>query len=164
MNGYVLSVTSAAVGAGAILMLCPENPRIKKYLNFLVSLCLLCTLLLPLRDAIGKIPELLESLPVDGAEYIETDVSGAEYLISALNDELSLAAERDIYAKFGAQATVTCGIEYTEKENEARLYEMTVTLRDGKKWLEADIEKYLGTLYGCDIKIEEVKKSSDRGN
>lgn len=153
MKNYVLSVTVTAIGAGALLMLSPENPRIKKYLNFLVSLCLLCTLLLPLGDAIGQIPSLFDTLPVDGAAYIETEVSPAEYLVSALKDELSLAAEQDIYAKFGIEAKVGCGIEYIEERSEARLYEMTVTVSDAKEWIRSDIEKYLGKLYGCEVTV-----------
>ena len=154
MNSYILSVTAAAVGAGAILMLSPEKPGIKKYLNFLVSLCLLCTMLLPLGDAIGEIPSLIESIPAVGEVYVETEISPAEYLVCALKDELSLAAQRDMYAKFGIDAKVECGIEYNEEKREARLYEMTVAISDAGKWAVSDIEKYLGDLYGCEVCAE----------
>ncbi len=55
---FVYSVLIVSVSGAIISMFAPENHRVSKYLNFLVSLVVTSVLLLPMSSVVGKLPQL----------------------------------------------------------------------------------------------------------
>lgn len=155
MSGYFGSISAVAIGAGAILLLCPDDPGIKKYLNFLVSLCMVCTLLLPIKDTIGTLPSLIDRAKISAASAKSVEVTN-EYLIYALKEEIALAVRQDVSNRFGiADSNVSCEIEYIPETNEARLISIEVIIHKGGKCAVSDVSRYIGEIYDCDVNVTE---------
>ncbi|MDD6265825.1 MAG: hypothetical protein PUB34_05965 [Clostridia bacterium] len=154
MTEWFQSITVVAVSSGIMLLLCNQKSKTKKYLEYLIGICVLCSMILPVYRAVGKIPKLLDSISVNANMSGAYQTDSEDLLIGILTDEIESSVKKDIARRFQVEVNrVQCNIEYNKADKEAVLCGLIITVSGDYPKIESDIAKYLKSLYDCDITV-----------
>ncbi len=97
MNGFIMSLISAAAVTGIIEGFVPEkNGGMKRYLRYLIALAILLTLFSPLKSLISMIPEYTSR------SSGEVDYSSVEAM-ARVNSLIALHIAESVAEKFGLE-------------------------------------------------------------
>lgn len=155
---FIKSFCVVAVSGGLAMLISPEG-NVKKYVKFIISLCVVCALLSPILSFSGKLPQYLENIEFEVQKEAE-DVSVEVYSDVALVAKENIEAEvenllasnfdyekEDIYVVATLDCTNLSAIKITD---------ITVFLADiGKK---DDVSDYLSELFLQTANIHIMKK------
>ncbi|MBQ7499953.1 MAG: hypothetical protein IJT91_03570 [Clostridia bacterium] len=146
---YSLMILSAAAG---IVELIASGSRFEKPVRLVVSLCLCCALLLPVRSAVtgaGTLPG------IDGdngvSEKFKWDDSLLEEMIASNIENNIIEAIGNKFGFKDIECRVTAG---KNERGEFIVEKVTVTFKDRGDWYRsADVKKYIEELVGSDTEV-----------
>lgn len=140
INGFIISLISAAAVSGIIEGIVPEkNGEMKKYLRYLIALAILLTLLSPLKELVGAIPEYTKAA-LDEFDYSSVEAAARVNSLIALHIADAVAERFDIDA------------DLISAELSSELEMIRLSVPKGFGIFASDIEDYISSSY--DIKAE----------
>lgn len=154
---YFLCVMSAAVAAGIIGMLAPEGSGVGKYVKFAVSLCVLLSVLAPLRPAIEYLYALSETdaeMMID--ESIEKYTDSTNKLIIEQNVNVVInTIKQKLLEKFDIPAhECEVSVDTKEESGEVSVSKITVVLSGYSMWKDPkEISSFVSELCGCECEV-----------
>ena len=82
LSGFVLSVLTVCVISGIVIGVSPEG-AMKKYINYIISLCVLAAIITPIISIFSSVPQYSEDIERIFEEHKETDTDAEAKLIEA---------------------------------------------------------------------------------
>lgn len=159
MREYLMSVIGAALIAGVISTLVPggNGEGLKKYVNLIVALCVLCVLLAPVGSLLGYLDGAAEGDFDDWLGGAETDFDGRyrDTLLKVGKENIESGVKTILAEKFGipeSECVVTATVTQADGELELLALEITLSGRSVLKDPYA-IEKYISELLGCECDV-----------
>lgn len=155
---FIYGFISICVGAGVVTRLAPDG-TIKKYLKYIVSLCVLAAMLSPLINAFGIIAKVDTSIIFDDVQY-ESKQSAEEILVENEKKRIENAIEDDIERRWNMEnGSVSANVSINTQNLQAiEINEIKITLADMAKCDE--IREYIdGLFYGtAKVTVSGVKE------
>lgn len=158
MREYLMSVIGAALIAGVISTIVPagNGEGLKKYVNLIGALCVLCVLLAPVGGVLeyigGAAEQNFEGWLEGGGDY---DRRYRELLLSVGKENIESGIKALLGERFGipeGECRVTASVR--EKDGELELLGIEITL-SGRSVLKDPyaIEKYISDLLDCGCSV-----------
>lgn len=157
MNSYILAIIAISIVGGFVSNLIPpKNIRLKKYLNFIISLIFLTIMISPIKNVIDKASILKENVD----SFISSISSNVDYtnnlIIHTSIDKISLGIKEAILNEFKFQSDdIEIMIYYNEDYTEAiEINMIEIYLYDSATWIdEKKIKDFTEGLISCDVTI-----------
>ena len=99
LSGFVLSVLTVCVISGIVIGVSPEG-AMKKYINYIISLCVLAAIITPIISIFSSGPQYSEDIERIFEEHKETDTDAEAKLIEAQKAAVETAIRDTIVKKF----------------------------------------------------------------
>lgn len=99
LSGFVLSVLTVCVISGIVIGVSPEG-AMKKYINYIISLCVLAAIITPIISIFSSVPQYSEDIERIFEEHKETDTDAEAKLIEAQKAAVETAIRDTIVKKF----------------------------------------------------------------
>lgn len=156
---YVLSVITASFAAGMFGILSPEKSGTGKYVKFLISLALILSVILPLRDA----ADLIISFVSDPAAAYEIADGGLEKYVDRTNERIieqstetiGSVIKKELKEKLGIPAR-ECDVtlEFDKGSEELKLKKVNVFLSGYSMWKDPkEIKSLVFELTGSECEV-----------
>ena len=143
---FVLSVLTVCVISGVAVGLAPEG-SIKKYIKFIVSLCVLAAILTPLIGVISSIPSVgEESSEIFGKKGEESGEYG-EKQIEAQKAAIEAAICDIVSSKFGIDKGAVSVSITIDAQNISAIEIREIKINVKSKCNTAEIENYIGEMF-----------------
>jgi hypothetical protein len=131
--------------AGIFHAMSPEGAQ-KKYIHFVISLCVLTSLVGPMLSVVSSLPEFLEDVEL-GLEENQFDMDALldDAVVSASKENIENAISSMISQKFGISTeniTVSIFLDAEDLSN-IQILSVNVRVEDATYVKRAEIEKYL---------------------
>ena len=156
LSGFVLSVLTVCVISGIVIGVSPEG-AMKKYINYIISLCVLAAIITPIISIFSSVPQYSEDIERIFEEHKETDTDAEAKLIEAQK-----AIRDTIVKKFDIgedRIFVEIAIDSTNKSAiEIRYIDISVK----GKCPSGEIKKYIEEMFYGTAKVT-VSEVSDGG-
>ena len=156
LSGFVLSVLTVCVISGIVIGVSPEG-AMKKYINYIISLCVLAAIITPIISIFSSVPQYSEDIERIFEEHKETDTDAEAKLIEA-----QTAIRDTIVKKFDIgedRIFVEIAIDSTNKSAiEIRYIDISVK----GKCPSGEIKKYIEEMFYGTAKVT-VSEVSDGG-
>ena len=160
MNSYIFAIiTISIVGGITTSLIPPNNIRIKKHLNLVISLIFLIILIAPIKKTIDKTSIIKENID----SFIESINSNVEYtnnlIVNTSIDKISLGIKEAIVNEFNFKDDyLKIVIDYNKDNIEAiQIIKVEIYLFNEATWSdESKIQEFIEKLINCDVKI--IKK------
>ncbi len=162
MSGYIYSIVIAAVAMGIVLIISPSNGGLKKHIQLIASVFLICLLIKPTLEFFDAVKELTQNsssiLPSDDGELYDKYESIYEnYLDGEYGENIGEAVKDVLYEKFSIKKE-NCRVLTKFKSGEiagVRLPEtITVILSGSAKLLDPEpVRVFVQELFGCEVKL-----------
>ena len=154
VRDFVYSLLIVSVSCSVVTMIMPENPRVSKYLNFLISIVVTSVLLFPLCNALGKLPQLnTVDIEVDSGQAdlsLYTDAILKEACVK-IEDEV-----RDMLKERFDTEPEDVNVISNNDHQALKVEEITVVYSVDKKLLFSDTVNYIKDLFGTDCEVRVV--------
>lgn len=156
--GEIIVITAIS---GILFTAAPEG-NIKKYINFVLSVCILAAVIAPMLGVIAKLPSEIryreddfKDVSADEKEHLESA------LVSASKKEIERAIGSLVCTKFGFDdRSVTVDITLDDRNKEAiEIIKIQITVPDGTK--KKEISSYMSDMFlgKSKILVEEGRSS-----
>ena len=159
LSGFVLSVLTVCVISGIVIGVSPEG-AMKKYINYIISLCVLAAIITPIISIFSSVPQYSEDIERIFEEHKETDTDAEAKLIEA--QKAAVAIRDTIVKKFDIgedRIFVEIAIDSTNKSAiEIRYIDISVK----GKCPSGEIKKYIEEMFYGTAKVT-VSEVSDGG-
>ncbi len=154
VRDFVYSLLIVSVSCSVVTMIMPENPRVSKYLNFLISIVVTSVLLFPLCNALGKLPQLnTVDIEVDSGQAdlsLYTDAILKEACVK-IEDEV-----RDMLKERFDTEPEDVNVISNNDHQALKVEEITVVYSVDKKLLFSDTVNYIKDIFGTDCEVRVV--------
>lgn len=154
VRDFVYSLLIVSVSCSVVTMIMPENPRVSKYLYFLISLVVTSVLLFPLCNALGKLPQLnTVDIEVDAGQAdlsLYTDAILKEACVK-IEDEV-----RDMLKERFDTEPEDVNVISNNDHQALKVEEITVVYSVDKKLLFSDTVNYIKDIFGTDCEVRVV--------
>ena len=154
VRDFVYSLLIVSVSCSVVTMIMPENPRVSKYLNFLISIVVTSVLLFPLCNALGKLPQLnTVDIEVDAGQAdlsLYTDAILKEACVK-IEDEV-----RDMLKERFDTEPQDVNVISNNDHQALKVEEITVVYSVDKKLLFSDTVNYIKDIFGTDCEVRVV--------
>lgn len=154
VRDFVYSLLIVSVSCSVVTMIMPENPRVSKYLNFLISIVVTSVLLFPLCNALGKLPQLnTVDIEVDAGQAdlsLYTDAILKEACVK-IEDEV-----RDMLKERFDTEPEDVNVISNNDHQALKVEEITVVYSVDKKLLFSDTVNYIKDIFGTDCEVRVV--------
>ena len=154
VRDFVYSLLIVSVSCSVVTMIMPENPRVSKYLNFLISIVVTSVLLFPLCNALSKLPQLnTVDIEVDAGQAdlsLYTDAILKEACVK-IEDEV-----RDMLKERFDTEPEDVNVISNNDHQALKVEEITVVYSVDKKLLFSDTVNYIKDLFGTDCEVRVV--------
>ena len=161
LSGFVLSVLTVCVISGIVIGVSPEG-AMKKYINYIISLCVLAAIITPIISIFSSVPQYSEDIERIFEEHKETDTDAEAKLIEAQKAAVETAIRDTIVKKFDIgedRIFVEIAIDSTNKSAiEIRYIDISVK----GKCPSEEIKKYIEEMFYGTAKVT-VSEVSDGG-
>ena len=161
LSGFVLSVLTVCVISGIVIGVSPEG-AMKKYINYIISLCVLAAIITPIISIFSSVPQYSEDIERIFEEHKETDTDAEAKLIEAQKAAVETAIRDTIVKKFDIgedRIFVEIAIDSTNKSAiEIRYIDISVKV----KCPSGEIKKYIEEMFYGTAKVT-VSEVSDGG-
>lgn len=161
LSGFVLSVLTVCVISGIVIGVSPEG-AMKKYINYIISLCVLAAIITPIISIFSSVPQYSEDIERIFEEHKETDTDAEAKLIEAQKAAVETAIRDTIVKKFDIgedRIYVEITIDSTNKSAiEIRYIDISVK----GKCPSGEITKYIEEMFYGTAKVT-VSEVSDGG-
>ena len=161
LSGFVLSVLTVCVISGIVIGVSPEG-AMKKYINYIISLCVLAAIIPPIISIFSSVPQYSEDIERIFEEHKETDTDAEAKLIEAQKAAVETAIRDTIVKKFDIgedRIFVEIAIDSTNKSAiEIRYIDISVK----GKCPSGEIKKYIEEMFYGTAKVT-VSEVSDGG-
>mgnify|MGYP002580651948 FL=1 len=161
LSGFVLSVLTVCVISGIVIGVSPEG-AMKKYINYIISLCVLAAIITPIISIFSSVPQYSEDIERIFEEHKETDTDAEAKLIEAQKAAVETAIRDTIVKKFDIgedRIFVEIAIDSTNKSAiEIRYIDISVK----GKCHSGEIKKYIEEMFYGTAKVT-VSEVSDGG-
>ena len=134
--------------AGVFHAMVPDGAQ-KKYIQFVISLCVLTSLVGPMLSVVSSLPEILEDVELDLEEnQIDMDALLDDTVVSASKKNIENAILSMVSQKFGiSEGNITVSIFLnTEDLSDIQILSVDVRVEDATYVKRAEIEKYLSDM------------------
>lgn len=154
VRDFVYSLLIVSVSCSVVTMIMPENPRVSKYLNFLISIVVTSVLLFPLCNALGKLPQLnTVDIEVDAGQAdlsLYTDAILKEACVK-IEDEV-----RDMLKERFDTEPEDVNVISNNDHQALKVEEINVVYSVDKKLLFSDTVNYIKDIFGTDCEVMVV--------
>lgn len=161
LSGFVLSVLTVCVISGIVIGVSPEG-AMKKYINYIISLCVLAAIITPIISIFSSVPQYSEDIERIFEEHKETDTDAEAKLIEAQKAAVETAIRDTIVKKFDIgedRIFVEIAIDSTNKSAiEIRYIDISVK----GKGPSGEIKEYIEEMFYGTAKVT-VSEVSDGG-
>lgn len=148
---YCTSLIVVVVCASVIMLLAPENEKIRKYVRFVTALCITASILFPIKGILGTEAKIDIPESIDGAD-VESKYN--EVLLSEIKKRISDNITELVKNKFDTE-TISCEICIEiDGDNVLTLKSIDVEVNTKSKFLCGDIKNEIEKIYQCDVKCE----------
>ncbi len=155
---FVKSFCVVAISGGLAMLISPEG-QVKKYVKYIISLCMVCALLSPILSFAQKVPEYIEKMDFEAEKKV-----GA--VSASISSEVALTAKGNIEtevenllaAQFGYAAEeiyVVATIDYMDV-SAVKITDIAVYLSNIEE--QEEINTYLSELFLQTANIHIMKK------
>lgn len=154
VRDFVYSLLIVSVSCSVVTMIMPENQRVSKYLNFLISIVVTSVLLFPLCNVLGKLPQLnTVDIEVDAGQAdlsLYTDAILKEACVK-IEDEV-----RDMLKERFDTEPKDVNVISNNDHQALKVEEITVVYSVNKKLLFSDTVNYIKDIFGADCEVRVV--------
>lgn len=145
---YIFSLMIVSVCCGMVSMLMPDNSRINKYVQFILSLVVTTILLNPIGSLIGIIPELIDTEALLSYDEEDIEVSlYADLIIKKTEENIAREVSDMVEARFRVKP-VSVTVECTQEGNgDVRVKNIYIIFNRNNRYLYSDTEKYISDMF-----------------
>ncbi len=148
---FVYSLLIVSVSGSVITMFAPENPRVSKYLNFLISLVITSVLLLPLCNAVVKLPQI-KTGDIDFAEGQASMSTYTDTVLEQACENIERELKDTLYQRFDVEpADVKVISNGVPEALEIKEIEVIYDIENGL--LYSDTVNYIRSIFDKDCEV-----------
>lgn len=160
MNGYIIAIITISIVAGIGSSLVSTNDvRLKKHINFLISLIFLIILICPIKDAMDKVNDIKENID----SFVSSISSSVDYsnnlIINTSIDNICSGIKEAIIDEFKfKEEDVEIEIDVNSKDVEAvQVERLKIFLYNEATWCDENkIKNFIENLVGCEVVIKKA--------
>lgn len=157
LGNLAAAVLSVCIAAGAVIRISPDG-SIKKYLKYLVSLCVLAAVLSPLIDGVGTMLSFDGNISVGEGDSMGAP-HGGEYIIDAEKAEIEEAICSLIASKWRLEKEKICVSLTLDKSNISAIEIRKIDIKIKGVAKTEEIRRYIDEMfYGtAGVTVSEVE-------
>lgn len=149
-----------AISGGLAMLLSPEG-KTKRYVKFIISLCMVSALLAPIMSLSSELEQYIDNIEIQVQDGAKSDFAKAEAMVAAeAKENIEAEVERLICSKFGLNDDETYIVVAIDSEDisAVKITDINVFLDDIDK--SGEIKEYLSELFLRTANINIIKKGA----
>ncbi len=157
---FIKGACVVAISGGLAMLLSPEG-KTKRYVKFIISLCMVSALLAPIMSLSSELERYIDDIEIQAQDGAKNDSAKAEAMVAAAAKEnIEDEIERLICSKFGLNSDETYIVVAIDSEDisAVKITDINVFIDDIGK--SGEIKEYLSELFLRTANINIIKKGA----
>ncbi len=161
LSDFAISVLTVCVISGIVTGISPEG-AMKKYINYIVSLCVLAAIITPVISIFSSVPQYSEEIEHIFEKQKETDSDAQAKLIEAQKAAVETAIRDTIVKKFGMEEDCVFVRITIDATNRSAIEIRCIDISVKGKCPSGEIKKYIEEMFYGTAKVT-VSEVGDGG-